>query len=317
MTTALEEKEVSTEVVETTGTETTQAGSTETSTGTSTDTSTETSKQVDVFAKEVTSTEVDWRSDLAGDDKELLGFLGRYHSKEAGLKAIKKIHDDIRSGKYIVPLGEDATDEEVAAYRKQMGIPEAADKYLEALPKDLVIGDDDKPFVAKFAEAMLGANAPKGMFEAALSTYYDIVEEQSAAQIEANEQAKSAAEEALRQEWANPGEYKRNINILSNYFSSLPQDVNEAVIGAVDANGVQLLNNPSIVKFFMDQALKDNPIATVVPGAGANQASAIADEIKTLEKKMENRREWFKDEAAQARYQELITARDKLNERGG
>ena len=259
----------------------------------------------------------DWRSEWAAGDDKLLGWLGRYQSPKAAMAAVKKHGDDIASGKYVKPLGEDATDEEVAAYRKQNGVPDKPDDYLENLSDGFVIGDDDKSLVGRYLPIMQNMNIPKSAAEALIKEFKADADDTAAAKIEANEQAKSAAEEALRQEWVNPGEYKRNINILNNYFGGLPQDVNEAVIGATDANGVQLLNNPAVVKFFMDQALKDNPIATVVPGAGANQASAIADEIETLEKKMENRREWFKDEASQARYQELITARDKLNERGG
>lgn len=308
MTTALEET-ATTEAVETATTETTQAATTEATT--------EAVVETAATTEEVkTETVSDWRTEMATDngvvDDKLLGWLGRYQSPKAAMAAVKKHGDDIASGKYVKPPGEDASDEEVAAYRKQMGVPEKPDAYLEALPKGLVVGDDDREPLLKVLEKAHAAGASTAHANAFVEGYYELVEEQSAAQIEANEQAKSAAEEALRQEWANPGEYKRNINILSNYFGGLPQEVNEAVIGAVDENGVQLLNNPAIIKFFMDQALKDNPIATVVPGAGANQASAIADEIKALEKKMENRREWFKDEAAQARYQELITAREKL-----
>lgn len=308
MTTALEDKEVV--AVENATAVNTETGTTEATAATGVTADVVTAATTTAEAETAT----DWRADLAGEDKELLGFLGRYHSKDAGLKAIKKIHDDIRSGKYIVPLGEDPTEQEVSDYRKRMGIPEKADAYLESLPKGLVVGDDDRGPMLKVLEKAHAAGAPPAIANAFIEGYYELVEEQSAAQLEANDQARSATEEALRQEWPNPGEYKRNVNVLSNYFSGLPTEVSEAIMSAVDANGVQIANNPAVLKFFMAQALKDNPIATVVPGAGANQASAIADEIKALEKKMENRREWFKDDAAQARYQELITARDKLNQ---
>ena len=42
-----------------------------------------------------TKTEVDWRADMAGGDDKLLGFLGRFHSKDAAVKAWKQQHDDI------------------------------------------------------------------------------------------------------------------------------------------------------------------------------------------------------------------------------
>ena len=78
------------------------------------------------------------------------------------------------------------------------------------------------------------------------------------------------------------------------------------------ADGTKIGNNPNLIKFFVNKALDENPAATIVPG-GNTSAETIDTEIKALEKRMgEDRQAWFKDEAAQKRYQQLIDARDKL-----
>lgn len=253
----------------------------------------------------------DWRSDMAGEDKELLGFLGRYASKDAALKAFKKTNDDIKKGVYRKPLSDDPTPDEIAAYRKDFGVPDKPEGYLEKLPEGLVIGDDDRPMVESFLAKMHSANAPAAVTSAALDAYYELVDQQAAAESEANATAKAAGEDALRSEWG--GDYRRNLNILQSHLSTLPEAVTAAITGGRGPDGIALANNPEIIKWLTGLALESNPVATVVPGAGANQESAIADEIATIERTMrENRPAYNRDEKMQTRYRELLTARERI-----
>jgi len=192
----------------------------------------------------------DWRSRIAGTDEKLLGFLGRYASEKAFVEAAKKDRDTLRNGLPLKPLSEDATPEEVAAYRKAFNVPEKPDAYLEALPDGLVVGDDDKPVVAKFAEAMHTANAPKAVVDAALSAYYDIVAEQDAAQLQLNEQARQAGIDALREEWG--ADYRRNINVVATHLSTLPQAVQDVIGNARMEDGTLVGNNPEVLRWLAD-----------------------------------------------------------------
>jgi hypothetical protein len=209
------------------------------------------------------------------------------------------------------PLNDDSTDEEKAAYRKAFDIPEAPADYLTKLPEGLVVGDEDKPFVDVFLAKMHAANAPQATTNAALDSYYEIVEEQQAAMLEAAAVAKKGCEDALREEWATPGEYRRNENILQNYVGSLPEAVRDAFDKGTGPDGVPLGYNPEIRRWLVARALEENPLATVVPGAGANQASAIADEIASIKSKM-GTSAYTKDEKMQARYRELLEAQSRI-----
>lgn len=263
----------------------------------------------------------DWRSEMAGEDGDLLKWLGRFHSKDAALKAFRTQQGEIRAGKYIKPLGEDASDEDVAAYRKTFGIPDKPEGYLEALPDGLVVGDDDKPFVDQFVEAMHGANAPKGSVEAALSAYYNIVEGQAAAEAEEAAQFKGVGEDALREEWGP--DYRRNLNAMHGHLETLPGSVRAVFMHGkmpeLDADGeptgrtIPIGYHPDVLKWLTAVALDKNPLATVVPGAGANQASAVADEIAKIEETMRKDRKKYNDSPEmQARLRELYEARTKL-----
>lgn len=253
----------------------------------------------------------DWRSRLAGDDKEALGWLGRYQSESAFVAAAKKDRDALRNGKFIKPLADGATEQEVAEYRAHMGVPEKAADYLESLPDGLVVGDDDRPAVDVFVEKMHAANAPKGVTDAALAAYYEIVESQMADQAEATEQAKAAGIDALRGEWG--ADYRRNLTVMNNHLSLLPEAVQDVFKHGTMSDGTPIGYHPEVLKWVTGLALEANPVATVVPGAGANQANAIADEIATIEKTMrENRSTYNRDDKMQARYRELLGAREKL-----
>lgn len=251
-----------------------------------------------------------WRARMAGDDDKLLGYLGRYTDEKAFVAAAKKDRD-AAAKRQILKLPDNPTADEVAAYRKENGIPEKPEGYLEKLSDGLVVGDDDRPFVDQFLTAMHEQNAPPGLTDAALKTYYAIVEEQAAQQAETVRQAEGASIETLREEWGP--DYKRNLNAMHGYLDTLPEPVAAAFKFGVGQDGVPLGYNADVLKWLASRALDENPFATLVPGAGANTASAIADEIAAIEKRMETDRSgYFKDEKMQARHLQLIEARDKM-----
>ncbi len=253
----------------------------------------------------------DWRARLSGGDEKLLGYLARVPSEKALVERVKRHEDDIKAGKYLKPLPENPTDEELAAWRKQQGVPDTAAGYLEKLPEGLVVGDDDKPFVEQFAESMFGVNAPPAVVSAAIEAYYGIVEEQAEAEIAAANEAKSGSIEALREEWG--GDYKRNLNVMHGYLDTLPQEVADAFRHGRGPDGIPLGYNAAILKWLTAQAMEANPVATVVPGAGANQASAIADAMAEIENVMRtDRKRYNADAKMQERYRELIEASQKL-----
>ncbi len=251
----------------------------------------------------------DWRAQLAGDDDKLLGFLGRYPSPKAFAEAAKK--DRAAAASALKPLGKDPSEEEIAAYRKNFGVPEKPEAYLESLPDGLVVGEDDMPIVGDFAKAMHAINAPDEVVKSGIKWYYDHVESQMAEEAEAVDEAKRVGVDALRDEWGP--DYRRNLNIMHSHLETLPEPVREAFTFGKGADGIPLGYNPEILKWLTGLALDKNPLATVVPGAGANQASAVADEITKIEKMMrEDRAGYNRDVKIQERYRELIRAQEKL-----
>ena len=89
----------------------------------------------------------------------------------------------------------------------------------------------------------------------------------------------------------------------------------EQLLGARLPTGEMLGNNPDALRWLSGLQREINPVATVVPGTGANAMQAIETEISELKGLMGDRKsEYWKGPTAQknqARYLELITAQQK------
>ena len=115
-------------------------------------------------------------------------------------------------------------------------------------------------------------------------------------------------QEALRQEWGQ--EYRMNLSIARNYLEGAPEGVAQNLFGARLADGTLLGNNADVLNWLVEQARTINPVASVMPQAHGDPGKAMADEIKELETEMKDlNSDYYKNEAKQARYRELIDAR--------
>lgn len=266
----------------------------------------------------------DWRKKMSGEDEKAIKALERYQSPADVAKALRDAQNLIRSGKVKDALPENPTDEQIAAWRKDNGIPEAPDGYLEALPDGLVIGDEDKDLVGGFLESAHAKNMNPEQVASAINWYYEEQEKQVTAQIEADRAFRKDAEDALRGEWG--GEYRANVNAIANFLSSTPvlsegEDGEKITLGAalMDArlpDGTKVGDNPHTAKFLLNLANEINPGGTVAPGDGTSRLASVKEEIASIEKVMrEDRRAYDKDEKMQARLRQLYAAEEKLASR--
>lgn len=256
----------------------------------------------------------DWRAKLAGDDEKLSKRLDRFKSPKDILTAYRALEQKMSSGEVRSKLPDDATEEQIAAYRKENGVPEKAEGYLDALPDGLVVGEEDKALVSSFLETAHGKNVSPDVVNDMLSWYYGQQDEAAAAQTEADKKFAADAEDQLRAEWG--GEYRANINSVKSFLSSAPEGLGDLLMGARLADGTPLGNHPDALRWLTSLANDINPAGFVSPGAGGSQAQSIEDEIAGIEKVMrEDRKAYDKDEKMQARLRQLYDAQEKLGSR--
>lgn len=256
----------------------------------------------------------DWREKMAGGDADELKALQRYKSpvevNKARIAAVKKIS----SGEVKTKLAADATPEQVSAWRKDNGIPEKAEDYLATLPKGLVIGDADKPLIDGFLARVHGKNADPAVVAEAVGWYYEQQEQMAADIAKADKAHETAGVDLLRDEWGP--EYRANINSVKAFFDTAgtTEDgtaLSELLIHARLPNGKKLMNEPAALRWMARLANEANPAGFVSPNDGATQLESVEKELEGLRAKMRTPA-WAADAKGQARFQQLITAQEKL-----
>lgn len=256
----------------------------------------------------------DWREKVAGGDEKLQKLLSRYSSPGDLVKAHTELQKKLSAGEHKKPPTADSTPEQVAEYRKSMGIPETPEGYFDKLPEGLVLGNDDKKDLGDFVKAMHEKNVPPDAMASALSVYHKAKQDTAQARYEFDRQARDTTEDALHQEWGQ--EYRDNINRINNLFAGhLPDTIREAFLGARlgDDNGTHLFSSPEVVKAFAQIARELNPLPrTMSSGTGMDNLASIKEQIANLEKRM-GTPAWFKDTAAQKQYMELLEAQKRYS----
>lgn len=231
----------------------------------------------------------DWRKDMAGDDEKLAKLLSRYSTAKDFAKAHHELFKKVSAGELKKPLTKDATPEQVAEWRKANGIPETPDQY--ALPEGVTFGEEDMPGIKGFLEEVHKTNASPETVTAALGFYHKLQQEAAQARYQADKDARVAAEDTLHAEWGT--DYRENLNYVNNFIAAnIPAEQAEAFRNARLGDGSPLFSNAAMLKAFAQVARELNPVASTVSGKGMDNAAAIDDRIKELEKKMGSP-EWY------------------------
>lgn len=252
-----------------------------------------------------------WRQLAAGEDDKALKRLERYSSPSDVAKALIEAQNKIRQGLTPQKPGEKATDEEKAAWRQMLGVPEKVEDYFAELPEGLVIGEDDKELFSEFGAAQLEAGASKESVQQAVKWYYDHMEKVEQESYNANKEAKSEVEDFLLEEYGN-GRKAQVANVV-NLLNSLPDGAGELLQNA-SIDGVALLNHPAAMKALIHLSNEINPVGTVIPG-GTNVQSIDSrlDEIRKLQQS-DPKKYWSNE--VQSEELKLIEAKEKLKARG-
>ena len=253
----------------------------------------------------------DWRSKISSDEKQLKT-LERFASPKAMYDSYMALRQKIDSGeiKATSSYPNEGTEEEQSAWRTENGIPEKPEDYQLTYGDGLVIGEEDKELVDTFLKSAHDDNMPPQHVNSALRWYYDFQEKQQDVREQQDASTLTATEDGLRTEWGQ--DYRKNINLMNGLVQTMPSDLQPLFAGARLADGTALLNHPDMARWLVDNARTINPVASVVPNAGANVASAISDEIATIEKFMQDdRKAYNKDDKMQARLRDLYDARER------
>lgn len=258
----------------------------------------------------------DWREKMAGGDEKLAKRLGRYTSPSALAKALAETQDKLRAGQKVEKPGEDASDEDIAAYRQQAGIPDTPEGYIENVD-GIVIGDEDKELVNGFLERAHSKHLPPDAVQEGIKYLMEQQEAKLAEQNAVDQERRQETVDHLREEWG--ADYRANAQSAKNFVEATASAMEdggsffEALMGARLADGSLFGDNATAMKWLAGLAREANPAGFVAPSQGASQMDAIDAEINQIQEVLRtNRSKYDKDPAMQKRYEELLAAKDKL-----
>lgn len=219
---------------------------------------------------------VDWRTREAAGDPARLKMLERYASEDAWKKSWFDLRKTVDTTRPKAPLPDNATPEQLAAWRADNGIPLEPAGYFEKLPDGLVIGADDKPLFDSFAAELHAANLPPIAAHTAIKWYNDFAEKQAAmiATLDAENLERTQAE--LRAEYGR--DYDAHLNKHEAFLEALPADLKDRFLGARAQDGTLLYQTPEMYRWMLGIALQDDPMSSIPPGSGIGQGGKTAED---------------------------------------
>jgi hypothetical protein len=261
----------------------------------------------------------DWRARMAGDDAAFLKRLARFPDEATFAKSFRSLEQKLSSGEYVKPLSPTATPEEKATWRKENGLPEKPEAYVEglALPSGLVIGEAEKPVVAELAAVAHESNLDPKAFNGLVAKYYEIQDKQRQAQEDADVAFKLESEDVLRKDWQGP-DFRRNLTAVNNLISTWPEGLASAVLAGRDPNGRKLGDNPAFIRQLATLALELNPAATLVPAGTTDPGKGVDARLEEIRAMRRNEPDKYNASAKklEAEEIELIDAQLKMQKRG-
>lgn len=247
------------------------------------------------------------------EHEKLVKRLKRLNSPGDAAKVLREQDKLIPTLKRAAPP-KNATPEQMAQWRAEVGIPESPDKYEIKLPDGLVLGDHEKPLVDEYVKALHGEHATPAQVNAGVAAYLRIRDQEVQRIQEQDVNDSKTVEDELRQEWG--GEYRRNVESVNAMLGNLPTDVAEAVKNARGPGGKALVNNVGVMTWLAGLARERGFVGATLTPQGGDLGASVSAEIKEIEAKMWNpdgtRGPYYSDPKMQARYQELKAAEGRL-----
>lgn len=219
-------------------------------------------------------------------------------------------------------MPKDATAEQIATFRKDNGIPEKAEGYLDALPKEVLetLDATDKEIVTPYLTAMHELNIPPATAVKLIALRQTEQDRQVEARVKSDETLRVQTEDALRGDWGN--NYRAEINNIHGLLNGAPEDVRTSILQARTPDGNALVGTPEVVRWLAQLARTVNPYLVPVGGDGGSlDGKGVDARITEIEGWMGAQRgspdyqKYYSSDKVQSEYRNLLDAREKMKQR--
>lgn len=248
-----------------------------------------------------------WTDEIGDDYKDYVNdTIKSYKSPGEMLKAHKELTKLVRS-KGLQPPTAESSEEEVAAWRKSLGVPENPDDYQAELPKEVVeaLGEDTLPGLKAKAHEM---GLTPSQYEQLAKSYAEAKESEHSAKREQILNRTEEAKQVLKAEWGNKMEGKlQDIGKLVDGFEAKYPGVWEEI------NNAGLANAPAFLKMLDDVASSRKPDAAL--SMKTTNAADLDAEVERVGNQLFSMPVGRDRQALQERYTELLKQQEAMRRR--
>jgi hypothetical protein len=227
----------------------------------------------------------DWRDRLAGEDEAFGKHLKRFASPENFAKSYRELEKRLKSGVAPAALAEGATEEQVAAYCKAHGIPEAPDGYGLSFGEGAQVTEAAKATLGEFAKAAHDLHVPPSQAKGLFEWWNKQAEAGRVAQAEAMQEARVQNLAELKSEWKGR-EFDRNIRITQDWLAKAfegDEDVLDALLAAKMPDGVTRVgDHAKVLKRLNAAALAQADDVALIAGDVGGSGKSRADRKNEL-----------------------------------
>lgn len=227
----------------------------------------------------------DWRAPIK--DEKLRDHAGRFVTVEDMARQSLELRQTLSSA--IKPLGTNPTDEQVAEFRKAIGVPETHEGYEFAMPEGQEATDGDKAFQANAAETFHRLNIPADTAKGLNEWWNGVTAATQQELIAADKKYADESEAALKAEW--PGkEFDRNKAFADGAVTKLFGDELDAVREIETKGGRFVLDHPAFVKAFagIGREMNEGRLGGVLTEGDRDNVQGQIDEMEKMIEKATN-----------------------------
>jgi hypothetical protein len=251
----------------------------------------------------------DWREKLAGGDEKLLARLRRFGSPAGVWRSFAELEKKVSSGGLKKSLSDAPSAEELAAYRKENGIPDAPEGYELKVPDGL--DKSVKSGMDAFAKHMHAINAPPAVVKAAADLYLQAEEKAEQERFDFAQKQTIENKATLKAEFGR--EYDAEVRRANSLLVSTLGESAKDFMATTLSDGTKLGDNPAFVRFAaqVSRVLADD--GALIAEDGGSKGASLKDEYDGLMALMTTDSKKYYSEPTQKRLTELS---NKLETRG-
>lgn len=226
----------------------------------------------------------DWRTEIKDEDAK------KFAESSADINHLVKRALEMRGklSNAIIRPSKNASSDEVASYRKALGIPEKPEEYeFPELPKEQLT-DEVKASRADWSKRFHELNIPKESAKALTALVAQDSERFMQAQVEADKAFAKKQEEVLRSEWKGE-EYDKNKTLANRAFAEVANRAGipvEVLTKLETKDGRFLMDRAEIVKLFSVIG-REMAEGTLGPALSESERDTVEDEVRGLRKQIE------------------------------